>query len=503
MGRFIDLGQGSGRAALAIFLACGAVGFGLFGLLAAGLWPSGFGGAPPGLLVGLAAGIVALIALLRVRRLHIQLEKMSGDLDAMASQLLALRAAEAAISPRPDRPPSPALAEVTGELSVLGGLVHDLAVTVAAHDEILARAEAKAETKPETRSEAGLKPEIRPAEPEARPAAPRALAPKPAEIAPRPARAEPPVQPSPPPVAPERSEPPALDTTDARRLVAILEAFKADQIEIHLQPIVTLPQRKVRLYEALARLRLADGDRLVPAEFLGVLERAGLAPSLDRKVLARAAAIVRHLAGRGSDAVICCNLSPLSIAEPGFLRALGRLLDGYPDLANRLVLELSQGCWRSLDAERAGVIAALREKGLAFSLDRATDLRLDPTALADRGLRYLKLPAEMLLRAAGAGSRSPDIAVGDLAAVLARAGISLVAERVEREEDVPDLIDLDVPLAQGFALARPRAVRPDVLTPALAPAPAAEEPPAAPETAPPAEPAPQRLPFRAFLRRAG
>jgi cyclic-di-GMP phosphodiesterase TipF (flagellum assembly factor) len=70
---------------------------------------------------------------------------------------------------------------------------------------------------------------------------------------------------------------------------------------------------------------------------------------------------------------------------------------------------------------------------------------------------------------------------------------------------VPDLIELDVPLAQGFVFAAPRAVRPEVLgAPPAAEAPAAEAPPPpqAEVTPPPAQPE-ERLPFRAFLRRAG
>ncbi|WP_163454890.1 EAL domain-containing protein, partial [Escherichia coli] len=66
------------------------------------------------------------------------------------------------------------------------------------------------------------------------------------------------------------------------------------------------------------------------------------------------------------------------------------------------------------------------------------------------------------------------------------------AEGVEREADVPDLLDLDVPFAQGPVFAEPRAVRADVLG----------APPAAPEpeeTGPP----PPRRGFRDFLRRAG
>jgi cyclic-di-GMP phosphodiesterase TipF (flagellum assembly factor) len=237
----------------------------------------------------------------------------------------------------------------------------------------------------------------------------------------------------------------------------------------------------------------------------------GLAGELDRRVIARASVVARHLLGRGSEAIVSCNVSPRSLAEPGFLRSVGRVVDAYPDVAGRLVLELSQRCWRTLDAERAGALASLRDRGVPFALDRATDLRLDALALADRGVRYLKLPADLILRPDP--SRGPDIAPGDLAASLARAGIRLVAERVEREEDVPDLIDLDVPLAQGFAFAPPRAVRSDVVAapspePPPASAPAAPRLPAfAPAPPPPALAAPaapeERLPYRAFLRRAG
>jgi cyclic-di-GMP phosphodiesterase TipF (flagellum assembly factor) len=252
-----------------------------------------------------------------------------------------------------------------------------------------------------------------------------------------------------------------------------------------------------------------DDSILVPAEFLPILERAGLVAALDRKVLTRAAAVARHLSGRGSDTRVSCNISPASL-DGGILRAAARIAEAYPDVADRLILELSQRCWRGLDADNAGTIALLRGKGLGFALDRATDLRLDPLALAERGVGYLKVPAELLLRPEA--GRGLDIQMSDLATVLMRAGIRLIAEHVEREEDVPDLIDLDVPLAQGFVFAPPRAIRPEVLAPvasaAPAPTPVPEPQPAVPPRAAPASPesdpdAQERKPFRAFLRRAG
>jgi cyclic-di-GMP phosphodiesterase, flagellum assembly factor TipF len=92
--------------------------------------------------------------------------------------------------------------------------------------------------------------------------------------------------------------------------------------------------------------------------------------------------------------------------------------------------------------------------------------------------------------------------------VLSRAGIRLVAERVEREEDVPNLLDLDVPLAQGFVFSPPRPVRAEVLsdTPPLAKAVPKQEEPSEPDKAelPPAPIAAEgKRPFRSFLRRAG
>ena len=388
-------------------------------------------------------------------------------MDALSARLLRLEARLA----EPDRAATgltSTVAEVTGEIALLGGIVRDLAVTVATQDRDVAtlkdhveRSKAQAVAQPPLVAKAPP-PAAVPAPDREQRARERAVIPS---ILPMPEPQDAANQPVPAQPA-ARDERPATDRGEIRRFGAVLEAFESDRIELHLQPVVSLPQRKARFYEVLARLRLADDTILVPAEFLPTLEKSGLVADFDRKVLTRAAGIARHLAGRGSDARVSCNLSPASL-EGGVLRAAGRIAEAYPDIADRLMLELSQHCWRTLDADTAGTVALLRQKGFAFALDRATDLRLDPLALAERGVAFVKLPAELLLRPEM--GRGLDIAVGDLGTVLTRAGIRLVAERVEREEDVPNLIDLDVPLAQGFVFAPPRAIRPEVLAPSAGP----------------------------------
>ena len=337
--------------------------------------------------------------------------------------------------------------------------------------------------------------------------APRQAVPAPAPDAPKPVPAyEPsPVYEAPPayaaaPAAPARPVPPPPQAApptrpfpprplpDPESETDIIRAFEGDGLEIHLQPVVTLPQRKVVAYEALARLRIADRT-VEPDGFLPALERYGRTTELDRRMLQRAAIVARHLARRGSETLLTYSLSPLSLFEPGLLRELARTVADDPALAG-LTVALPQASWRGLDAGQRSLLLPLRGR-IGFSLDRPDDLRFDAADLAGHGIGQVKVPAEMLLRP-GSGRRSlSDIAIEDTAPALARAGIRLVATGVADEADVPDLIDLDVPFAQGGTFAAPRPVRAEVLS-----APTQEPPP------PPVEPEPERRPFRSVLRRA-
>jgi cyclic-di-GMP phosphodiesterase, flagellum assembly factor TipF len=491
-------------------------------------------------ILGLAATGLAAAAYLKSGRAAETVEKMSGDLDILSRRLLRVESRLAEIERQPNAELRKTVAEVSGEIALLSGLLRDLASTVSAHDrdvgtlaeEVYALRERAnvaahmAQQAPQPSQQAGWSGQ---------------LADLPAGRAPARAPERAVVSPSLPPAndpasaldvdvdsrvrgehdpglftQPQEPEP---ESPREQRKRAILAAFRDDRLEIHLQPVVSLPQRKTKFYEALARLRL-DGDTLlVPAEFMPALEEAGLAPELDGKVAARAAAVARHLVNRGSDAFVTSNLSPAAVRTPGFLRALGRIMEAYPDVLGRLAFEISQRCWRTLDVETAGALEQLRAKGAFFLLDRAIDLRLDPLTLADRGVRYVKLPAQMIVDPQP--GHGLDFEISDLSAVLSRAGIKLVADRVESERVVPDLIDFEIPLAQGFVFGGPRAVRSDIFGAGKraaggAPAHAQQQPQRQPEQVPipppntPAQERPvqpegpePRLPYRSFLRRTG
>ncbi|MGO4387335.1 EAL domain-containing protein [Microvirga sp. 2YAF29] len=328
------------------------------------------------------------------------------------------------------------MAEVTGTVSLLGGVVRELAKNVSPQNRDVTHLRDSLKTAPAAQA-VPIPQTI--SVPQAAPAIER----KPA------------AQPAPRKTA----------ENDLRRMRLVTQAFEADGIELALQPIVALPQRKIRFYEALARLRLADGTLLGPSEFLSIIERLGRAPEFDRRVLNRTMMVARHLISRGSEAIVGVNLSAHSVRDPGFLWSLTGMFDAAPEIIGKVVLELSQNCWRSLDADAASALGALSGKGVPLSLDTASDLRFDARALADMGVRFVKLPAEMLVAAEQDERQhlSAELGVRDFASSLRREGIKLIAEHVEREDMVPTLAEIGVPLAQGFVFAAPRAGKAEVL----------------------------------------
>jgi cyclic-di-GMP phosphodiesterase TipF (flagellum assembly factor) len=245
-------------------------------------------------------------------------------------------------------------------------------------------------------------------------------------------------------------------------VVALLrDAVDAGRVDLHLQPIVTLPQRKVRYYEALARLRTRDGEALLPADFLPYADSAGLMPRIDNLMLFRCVQAVRRLLAKNREVGLFCNLSAATLADAEFFPQISEFMEANRALAPALVFELMQAASRALGPIESESLAAFADRGFRFSMDHVADLRFEPRSLAERGFRFVKVPASLLLNRNAASAA--DIHPADLSGLLSRYGIELVAEKIESESTVVDLLDYDVKFGQGFLFSPPRPVRQEVL----------------------------------------
>ncbi len=241
----------------------------------------------------------------------------------------------------------------------------------------------------------------------------------------------------------------------------IAQAIDANRIDLYLQPIVTLPQRKVRYYEALSRLRTEDGEIIPAVDFIDIADSVGLTPKIDNLLAFRCVQVMRRLQLKSRDVGLFCNISAAMLTDPACFKQLADFMAANRALASSLVFEFGQSAYREFGPLEQESLAALAESGFRFSIDHVVDLRIEPKELADHWFRYMKVPAKLLLdRATGAQS---DIHPEDLADLLARSGIDLIAERVESEGTVVDLLDYDVRFGQGFLFSPPRPVRAEAL----------------------------------------
>jgi cyclic-di-GMP phosphodiesterase TipF (flagellum assembly factor) len=252
----------------------------------------------------------------------------------------------------------------------------------------------------------------------------------------------------------------------------IAGAIEGSRIDLYLQPVVTLPQRKVRYYEAMTRLRTEDGTLILPSDFLVHAEKAGLIAKIDNMQLFRCVQVLRRLLLKNREIGLFCNVSMATLNDAEIFRQFFDFLEANRALATSLMLEFTQESLRTMGPIEQESLAGLIALGYRLSMDHVTDLRLDPRDLADMGVRFVRVPAQFLLDKAALAA---DIHAADLSDLLGRKSITLIAERIETEAMVVDLLDYEVRFGQGFLFSPPRPVRADALQ-GLAPAAGADRP---------------------------
>jgi len=260
----------------------------------------------------------------------------------------------------------------------------------------------------------------------------------------------------------------------------VKEALMEGRVDLYLQPVMALPQRKTVFYESFTRLRDASGRVIMPAEYLTVAEPGALVTAIDNLLLFRCVQIVRRLARQDRRVGIFCNISMSSLADDEFFPQFLDLLRANRDLAPALIFEIGQAQFDTRTSVHARNMAKLADLGFRFSLDKVRNLDLDLQDLQRSDVKFVKVGAQTLLDELTEMEdrlvlRSmPDLAAEDFALLARRYGVDLVAEKVENERQVVDILDLDIQLGQGHLFGEPRAIKNDVLAEAGAPPPTAE-----------------------------
>ncbi len=251
--------------------------------------------------------------------------------------------------------------------------------------------------------------------------------------------------------------PPIASGLDEHAVLDILrEGLQEERVELALQPIVSLPQRKRRFYECFSRVRAGHGLVIMPEQYIGLAERSGLITAIDNMLLFRCIQLLRKLRQRNLELGFVCNISQHTLNDRGFFRDFVAFMQDNAELAGSIVFEFPQRAISAIGDNLRRDLDALARLGFRFSLDQVTGLDLDIDMLAALSFRFVKVEANRLL------SPGSGVAPAELKRRLDAHGIDLIVEKIETEAMLVEMLDLNIDFGQGYLFGEPRLSRADL-----------------------------------------
>lgn len=226
-------------------------------------------------------------------------------------------------------------------------------------------------------------------------------------------------------------------------------ALEDNRIDLYLQPIVSLPARKVVHYEAYSRVRDDQGEVIFPSQYIKLAEDSGLVSTLDNLLLFRCIQVIRRLGTRKPNMRFFCNISSVSLNDKDFFPQFVDFMLDNQELADRLVFEFTQQDVLRQPNEIWGKLASLGKKGFCFSMDNVHVLKHDISELAARYFRYVKIRSDLLL------GGDLDIDRNDIKEAYARFDIELIAEKIEADNKLVEILDCSIERGQGYLFGEP------------------------------------------------
>jgi len=234
----------------------------------------------------------------------------------------------------------------------------------------------------------------------------------------------------------------------------VKQALKNNSLKLAFQPVVDAHTGQIIFYEALSRLFNNDGSPMPAGEFIPVVEQMGLAPEFDRHVLDLAIDDLDEC----ETLSLAVNISGLTAGLPDWPAYVQSRLSHRPDIASRLIIEITETA-AVLDIDMMKkLVCTLREMGCELSLDDFGAGSTSIRHLRDLDFAIMKIDRDLLINLTT--NTEQQHLVRTLIAMARGLDLKSVAEGIEDEETAQWLRNENVDYLQGYHLGRPSFDRP-------------------------------------------
>lgn len=228
-------------------------------------------------------------------------------------------------------------------------------------------------------------------------------------------------------------------------------ALDAEQLELHYQPIMEMDSQTVAGYEALLRWHHPERGNIPPADFIGLAEETGLIVKIGAWVLHKAC---MDMANCPEHLRVAVNIAPTQFRSATLIDTVKSALAASGLSPSRLEVEITETTLMQKDSTTIGQLQELQALGIRIAMDDFGTGYSSLSYLQSYPISSIKIDRSFVSLLGEKESSSAIIrAITSLAMSL---GMSTVAEGVETQEQLDELLQLGCSEAQGFYFSRPK-----------------------------------------------
>ncbi len=264
---------------------------------------------------------------------------------------------------------------------------------------------------------------------------------------------------SPPPAPPKpgsKGAPPPLSKAQSK-IAAVADSLVAGRVDVELEPIISLVDQHNSHYEVAVSVHGANGERLVDNAGFDGLKGTGLLPLFDGARLNRSVSIAQRLQERSKKGRVFSSYNGESLTNPSFMSDARSALKDRPGIGAQLVFGFQQGGIDVFTSSDWAAIAELRQLHAVFSIEQMSHLDIDLKQLVSSGFMFSKVPCARFLEGLRFGGR--PVQGKELVKYITGAGMTLIIDQIDNEQQVQALAHCGVQLGQGKVFGGRRAVK--------------------------------------------
>ncbi|MGB1197577.1 MAG: EAL domain-containing protein [Thalassotalea sp.] len=219
---------------------------------------------------------------------------------------------------------------------------------------------------------------------------------------------------------------------------------------IYFQPVVDQATKKIRHQEVLAKMRDAEGQLISARIFMPMVRKCGFSKEVDLLIFEQ---VCKLLSYEKEQASCSLNLSIESLLSPQFIAQFYDLINQYPSIVKKIIIEISEYHLVNHLAQLKPIIFHLNNQGIAIIADKVGQYVMSTHYLKECPISALKLHRSVVLNI----QHKPEnqTVIQSLKTICTPLNINVYALGVESKEEWQVLEALGINGGQGHFFIKP------------------------------------------------